>query len=94
MQTNPPGPRRQSGAQTEGGHARGPNDTSYDCPQAWLVERDLVDHSIRDPWETSLDDEAAIAAQREYDSTPALRELLTKAAASDSVVRSRRERSE
>ncbi len=64
---------------------------SRDDPAAWLADRELVDHSVQDPWEAPLGDFVG-AAQREYDSIPELRDLLAKAAASRSVVRSRRER--
>ena len=60
--------------------------------ESWLTERDLIDHSIRDPWAVFVSDHGAGAAQQEYDSIPELRDLLTRAAASDSVIRSRRER--
>lgn len=63
-----------------------------DDPSAWFADRDLVDHSVRDPWEEPVGGEAADIAQQEYDSTPELRDLLTRAAASRSVVRPRRER--
>ncbi|MDV3131364.1 hypothetical protein [Mycobacterium sp. 29Ha] len=57
-------------------------------PRIWFADRELVDHSVRDPWENLGGDEAAKTAQEEYDSTPELRDLLARAAASSSVIRS------
>lgn len=68
------------------------NQGSRDDPAAWLADRELVDHSVRDPWEAPVGDGPIGAAQREYDSTPELRDLLARAAASRSVIRSRHER--
>ena len=68
------------------------NDGHLDGLQPWLADRDLMHNAVRDLWAASLGDEAAGAAQQEYDSTPELRDLLNRAAASGSVVRSRRGR--
>lgn len=68
------------------------NQGTRDDPAAWLADRELVDHSVRDPWEAPVGDGPIGAARREYDSTPELRDLLAEAAASRSVVRSRRQR--
>ena len=65
------------------------NDGHRDGLRAWFADRNLVHNAVRDLWAASLGDEAAGAAQQEYDSTPELRDLLTRAAASCSIVRSR-----
>lgn len=68
------------------------NQGSRDDPAAWLADRELLDHSVRDPWEAPVGDGSIGAAQREYDSTPELRDLLARAASGRSVIRSRHKR--
>lgn len=47
---------------------------SCDDPAAWFADRELVDHSVRDPWEAPVGDGSVGAGLREYDSTPELRD--------------------